>query len=74
MAISATSSSDALTYLQSLLQTAGNLAGNAAEVGPVGDWMASAGTGGSQTAGVLPPVSRPSAWRRRRSRTAQWRR
>jgi len=52
MAISATSSSDALTYLQSLLQTAGNLAGNAAGVGPVGDWMASASTGGSQTAGA----------------------
>src|SRR6185312_5479119 len=52
MAISATSSSDALTYLQSLLQTAGNLAGNAAGVGPVGDWMASADTGGSQTAGA----------------------
>ena len=55
MAISATSSSDALTYLQSLLQTAGNLAGNAAGVGPVGDWMASAGTGGSQTAGAASP-------------------
>ena len=52
MSISATSSSDALSYLQSLLQTAGNLAGNAAGVGPVGDWMASASTSGSQAPGA----------------------
>ncbi|MGN6571900.1 MAG: EF-hand domain-containing protein [Pseudolabrys sp.] len=54
MSISATSSSDALSYLQSLLQTAGNLAGNTAGVGPVGDWLAAAGNSGSQASGAAP--------------------
>ena len=53
MSISATSSSDALSYLQSLLQTAGNLAGNTAGVGPVGDWLAAAGNSGSQASGAI---------------------
>jgi hypothetical protein len=52
MSVAIGSSSDALSTLQSLLQTAGNLAGNTAGVGPVGDWLASAGTSGAQGSGA----------------------
>jgi hypothetical protein len=65
MSISVGSSSDALSYIQSLLQSVGNVAGNAAGVGPVGDWLASAvdsakqgasgATAAPQAFGMAPP-------------------
>jgi len=71
MSISIGSSSDAMSYIQSLLQSVGNLAGNAAGVGPVGDWLKAAGDGagaaasGGQTAaqqafGMAPPPFKDS--------------
>jgi hypothetical protein len=65
MSMSVNSTSDALSYIQSLLQSVGNIAGNAAGVGPVGDWLASAvdsakqgasgTTAGTQAFGPAPP-------------------
>src|SRR5689334_15087049 len=47
MSISATSSSDALSTIQSLLQSVANTAGNVAGIGPVGDILADVAQGAS---------------------------
>src|SRR5690348_13625982 len=52
MSISVNPSSDALSTLQSLLQSVANSAGNVAGIGPVGDWLTSAGKGAAQGSGA----------------------
>lgn len=47
MSMSVGSSSSALSYIQSLLQSLANTAGNVAGVGPIGDMLASAATDGA---------------------------
>ena len=47
MSMSVGSSSSALSYIQSLLQSLANTAGNVAGVGPLGDMLASASTDGA---------------------------
>jgi len=59
MSMSVSSSSDALSSLQSLLQQVTNLAGNVAGVGPVGDWLASAANAATPGAGGASGATQP---------------
>ena len=52
MSMSVGSSSDALSYIQSLLQSLANTAGNVAGVGPLGDMFAGASADGSTGSGA----------------------
>src|SRR6185312_1010213 len=51
MSISVSSSTDALSTLQSLLQSVANTAGNVAGIGPVGDFLADAAKSTAPTSG-----------------------